>query len=310
MIVVSNHQNFSQQYSRCVATIGKFDGVHLGHQTILKQVKEKAADLALPSLVILIEPHPEEFFAESPERCPARLTNLDEKLVLLEQLQVDFVYLLKFDLALSQLSAEDYIHSILVDGLGIAAFIVGNDFRFGNRRKGDFNLLERAGNSLGFEVIETDNCIVGGERVSSTFIRTELEIGNFDLVEQLLGRPFTLSGEVVEGQKLGSDLGFPTCNLNLHRHRIPLHGVYACEVKLGKELIPAAVNIGYRPTISSNGEALLEAHLLDFDGDLYQQNLVVIFRKKIREEEKFEDLNTLKQQIAIDVRQVRDFFAY
>ena len=150
---------------------------------------------------------------------------------------------------------------------------------------------------------------IGGNRVSSTYLRSELENGNFTLVEQLLGRPYAISGEVVEGQKLGADLGFPTCNVNLHRHQIPLHGVYACEAKLNNEFIPAAVNIGYRPTVTNNGHALLEAHLLDFDGDVYGQNLEVIFHKKIRDEEKYADLETLKQQIALDVEQVRIFYS-
>ena len=138
MIVVDQHAGFVQQYSRCVATIGKFDGVHKGHQAILDQVKDKSKELSLPSLVILIEPHPEEFFATSHEQIPARLNKLDEKLILLELYGVDFVYLLKFDLTLSQLSAESYIDSILIGGLGIAALIIGNDFRFGFKRKGDF----------------------------------------------------------------------------------------------------------------------------------------------------------------------------
>ncbi|MBL4820340.1 MAG: bifunctional riboflavin kinase/FAD synthetase [Gammaproteobacteria bacterium] len=309
MILIEEHTGFAQQHSGCVATIGKFDGVHLGHQAILRQVRDKAEQLGLPSLVILMEPHPEEFFAASSQLCPARLNNLEEKLAALESMQVEYVYLLRFDLALSQLSAEDYIKSILVDGLGIAAFIVGSDFRFGNQRKGDFTMLKESGAHFGFDVIETASCEVGGQRVSSTYIRAQLEAGNFPLVEQLLGRPYAMTGEVVEGRKLGRDLGFPTCNVNLHRQRIPLHGVYVCEVKLGTELIPAAVNIGYRPTITSIGNALLEAHLLDFDGDLYGQRLEVVFRKKIREEEKFDELETLIRQIAIDVQQTREYFS-
>lgn len=309
MKVIRQHQGFQQRYSRCVATIGKFDGVHLGHQAILGQLKGKASQLGLPSLVILIEPHPEEFFAASPDQCPARITTLDEKLALLEAMDVDFVYLLKFDLALSQLSAEDYIRTILVEGLGIAAFIVGNDFRYGNKRRGDFRMLKEAGSVQDFTVIETASLEVDGKRVSSTYVRKQLEAANFPLVERLLGRPYAIAGEVVEGRKLGSDLGFPTCNVNLHRQRIPLHGVYACEVELDGKCHAAAVNIGYRPTVTEEGEALLEAHLLDFSGDLYGRQLEVIFRHKIRDEEKYESLDVLKKQIALDVAQVRQFFA-
>ena len=310
MEVIEQHQGFCQRYSRCVATIGKFDGVHLGHQAILGQLKGKAAQLDLPSLVILIEPHPEEFFASSPDQCPARLTTLKEKLVLLASMEVDFVYLLKFDQALSQLSAEDYISSILVEGLGIAAFIVGNDFRYGHQRKGDFKLLQKFGAESDFEVIETATCEVDGYRVSSTLVRQQLEAANFSLVERLLGRAYAISGEVVEGQKLGTDLGFPTCNVNLHRQRIPLQGVYACEVELDGKCYAAAVNIGYRPTVTDQGEALLEAHLLDFEGNLYGRELEVVFRDKVREEEKYDSLEILKKQIAADVEQIRQFFAH
>lgn len=309
MQVISDHRGFQQRYSRCVATIGKFDGVHLGHQTILGQVRGKAAQLGLPSLVIVIEPHPEEFFARHPAACPARLTTLEEKLALLESMAVDFVYLLTFDRALSELSAEAYIREILVDGLGIAAFIVGNDFRYGHQRQGDFRLLQDAGSGYGFEVIETATCVVDGHRVSSTYVRQQLEAANFGLVEKLLGRPYAISGEVVVGRRLGAELGFPTCNLNLHRQRIPLHGVYACEVEVDGQTWPAAVNVGYRPTVEEQGEALLEAHLLGFSGDLYGRILEVIFRHKVRDEARYDSLEALTRQIALDVQQVRNFFA-
>ena len=170
-------------------------------------------------------------------------------------------------------------------------------------------MLQTFGAECDFDVIETATCEVDGHRVSSTFVRQQLEVANFPLVERLLGRPYAISGEVVEGQKLGSDLGFPTCNVNLHRQRIPLHGVYACEVELDGKCFAAAVNIGYRPTVTEQGEALLEAHLLDFSGDLYGRQLDVVFRSKIREEEKYDSLEILKQQIALDVQQVREFFS-
>ncbi len=306
MIIIEELNRFSPLQQSCVATIGKFDGVHLGHQLILDQLKQKAEQFNLPSLVILIEPHPEEFFAGPEGDCPARLTTLKEKLELLESFGIDYVLQLKFDQALSELSAEDYIQDILVDGLEIASFIVGNDFRFGHQRKGDFALLEARGQELGFEVIETAAYERNGQRISSTFIREQLAKGDFVLVEQLLGRPFSIKGEVLKGQQLGTDLGFPTCNINPQRQAIPLHGVYACEVRLGDRFRQAAVNIGYRPTITEDGDALLEAHILDFDEDLYGKSIEVIFRHKIREEVKFDGLDALKQQIGADVQQVRE----
>ena len=308
MIIFEETNRFSQLKESCVATIGKFDGVHLGHQLILDQLKQKAEQFDLPSLVILVEPHPEEFFAQDADSCPARLTVLQEKLELLESFGIDFVLQLKFDRQLSDLSAEDYITDILVGGLGVKSFIVGNDFRFGHQRKGNFELLIEAGKQYGFEVVETAAYERNGHRISSTYIREQLAKADFTLVEQLLGRPYSIKGEVVRGKQLGTDLGFPTCNIKPQRLRIPLHGVYACEVRLVDRYRPAAVNIGYRPTVTESGEALLEAHILDFNEDLYGKTIEVIFRQKIREETKFSGLEELKRHISADVEQVRELF--
>lgn len=308
MIIFDDPNRFSQFHQNCVATIGKFDGVHLGHQLILDQLKEKADQHNLPAVVILLEPHPEEFFSGDPQRCPARLTVVKEKLELLESFGIDFVFQLKFDQALSELSAEAYVQDILVDGLGITCLIIGNDFRFGHGRQGDFSLLRTMGEQLGFDVVETAAYERNGQRISSTFIRETLQDADFTLVEQLLGRPYSMKGEVQKGQQLGTDLGFPTCNINPHRLNIPLHGVYACEVRLGDRYHQAAVNIGYRPTVTENGEALLEAHILDFDEVLYGKTIEVIFRAKLRDEVKFDGLEALKDQIGKDVEDTRQVF--
>lgn len=309
MIIFEEPARFSQLEQHCVATIGKFDGVHLGHQLILDQLKQEAERRELPCVVILLEPHPEEFFAGDSDRCPARLTALREKLDLLESFGVEYVYQLNFDKTTSELSAEDYIQNILVGGLGVQCLIVGNDFRFGHQRRGDYAMLEAQGKVLGFEVMETMAYEYNGHRISSTYIREKLAAGEFALVEQLLGRPYSMRGEVIAGKQLGTDLGFPTCNINPHRQRIPLHGVFACEVRLADSFRPAAVNIGYRPTVSEDGDALLEAHILDFEDNLYGKTIEVIFRHKIREEIKFDGLDALKQQISADVRQVREVLA-
>ena len=309
MIIIQDTDQFSHLQQGCVATIGKFDGVHLGHQLILDQLKQKAEQHEQPALVILIEPHPEEFFAPNPDACPARLTGLREKLDLLESYGVDYVYQLTFDKALSELSAELYIQQILVSGLGVKCFIVGNDFRFGHQRRGDFAMLKHKGAEFGFEVVETAAYEYKGQRISSTVIREHLQNADFALVEQLLGRPYSIKGEVVRGKQLGTDLGFPTCNINPQRRKIPLHGVYASEVRLVDRYRPAAVNIGYRPTVTETGDALLEAHILDFDENLYGKTIEVIFRAKLRDEVKFASLDDLKQQIGIDVAKVRDLFA-
>ena len=308
MVIFEETSRFSQAEQGSVATIGKFDGVHLGHQLIIDQLKGLAGRLELPTLVILIEPHPEEFFAKEPRVCPARLTTIEEKCELLESFGIDFVYLLKFDKNTSELSAESYIKDILVDGLGVAGFIVGNDFRFGHKRAGNFDLLQRKGTELGFEVSQTASYERNGYRISSTFVREQLANGDFELVEQLLGRPYSMKGVVEKGRQLGAQLGFPTCNMNPGRRQLPLLGVFACHVKLNNSCHLAAVNIGYRPTVTEEGSPLLEAHILDFDEDVYGQNIEVIFRQKIRGELKFDGLDALKKQLATDVKLVREVF--
>jgi riboflavin kinase/FMN adenylyltransferase len=297
-----------------VLTIGKFDGVHTGHQLILQQLRSKAAEHGAPAVVVLIEPHPEEFFAASAQDCPARLSELEEKLVLLEAQGVDVVYKLRFDAALQAQSAEDYVREFLVGGLGVVCLIIGSDFRFGYRRRGDFAMLQACGGSLGFEVVESASCEHQGVRISSTYVRQQLQKGDFDLVELLLDRPYGIAGTVVKGQQLGRDLGFPTCNVKLNRKSLPLHGVYACDVRvnnadMAERFLKGAANIGYRPTVTDSSKAVLEVHLLDFDSDLYGEHITVIFRHKIRDEQKFASLQELQARIAIDVQTVRDYFA-
>lgn len=306
MIIFDEPSRFAQFHENCVATIGKFDGVHLGHQLILDQLKQQAEQRSLPAVVILLEPHPEEFFAGDSDDCPARLTTVKEKLELLDSFGVDFVFQLPFNEDTSRIKAEDYVQDILVNGLGINCLIVGNDFRFGHQRQGDFKLLGKMGEELGFEVVETMAYERNGQRISSTIVREKLGGAEFSLVEQLLGRPYSMKGEVQRGQQLGTDLGFPTCNINPHRQRIPLHGVYACRVRLVDRFFQAAVNIGYRPTVTDAGDALLEAHILDFSEELYGKTIEVVFLKKLRDEIKFDGLEALKIQIGKDVEQARE----
>ena len=313
MKVIEDAAGFRQHYQSSVATIGKFDGVHTGHQLILQQLRDKASQFGVPGVVVLIEPHPEEFFASSPQECPARLSELEEKLALLEAQGVDVVYKLRFDASLQAQSAERYIEDFLVQGLGIVCLIIGNDFRFGHQRRGDFAMLQAYGNSHGFELVESASCEHQGVRISSTFVRQQLQKGDFELVELLLNRPYGISGTVVKGQQLGRDLGFPTCNVKLNRKSLPLHGVYACDVQVNNEdlaerFLKGAANIGYRPTVTDSSKAVLEVHLLDFDSDLYGEKITVIFRHKIRDEQKFASLDDLQARIAIDVQTVPAFF--
>lgn len=307
MIVFEDCRSFRRQGRRCAAAVGKFDGVHLGHRRIVGQLKDKAAELGLPAVAGVIEPHPEEFFAASDEDCPARLSSVEEKLHLLEAAGVDCVWLHRFDRAVSECAARDYVRDMLVDGLAIAALVAGEDFRFGRDRQGDFALLAAMGAELGFEVITAATCERGGRRVSSTRVRECLARGDLVQAERLLGRPYSMRGRVEKGRGLGAEIGYPTCNIDPGRRRIPLRGVYACQVSVeGGPPLPAAASIGFRPTVTENGAALLEAHILDFEEDLYGRSIEVIFREKIREELRFDDVEAMRRRIGLDVRSVRE----
>ena len=314
MKVITDSDVFPDRHRGCVATIGKFDGVHLGHQLIVRQLKSRSVELGVPSVVIVIEPHPEEFFAASARDCPPRLSEAPEKVELLRALNVDYVYLLHFDASLSSLSPEAYIEQMLIAGLNIRSLIIGNDFRFGCKRSGDFTLLQKYGALHGFEVLQTDSCYYGDVRVSSTYVRECLSQADFGTVKALLGRDYAITGTVVTGRQLGRNLGYPTCNLALNRQNIPLHGVYACKTRIvtidGEQLqATGAANIGYRPTANDGRDtAWLEVHLLDFDKDIYGAQMQVVFCHHIRDEQKFDSLQALTNQIGHDVEQVRAFF--
>ena len=297
-------QSFNQ---RSVVTIGSFDGVHLGHQAILNQVKAVAAELGLPSVVMTFEPQPQEFF--SGERAPARLMRLREKVDALFEFGVDQVLCLQFSRELRNLTAAEFVRSVLVDGLGTRHLIVGDDFRFGCDRSGDFKMLSEMGETYDFAVQDTDTLEVDGQRVSSTLVRQILEQGNFERASQLLGKPFTITGRVVYGQQLGRELGFPTANVQLNRYSAPLSGVYAVLVNIDGAVYQGAANVGLRPTVGDLLKPILEVHLLDFEADLYGRRIEVEFVTKIRDEEKFTSLDKLIESIQRDVKQIRAWFA-
>ena len=297
-------QSFNQ---RSVVTIGSFDGVHLGHQAILNQVKAVAAELGLPSVVMTFEPQPQEFF--SGERAPARLMRLREKVDALFEFGVGQVLCLQFNRELRNLTAAEFVRSVLVDGLGTRHLIVGDDFRFGCDRSGDFKMLSEMGETYDFAVQDTETLEVDGQRVSSTLLRQILERGNFERASQLLGKPFTITGRVVYGQQLGRELGFPTANVQLNRYSAPLSGVYAVLVNIDGAVYQGAANVGLRPTVGDLLKPILEVHLLDFEADLYGRRIEVEFVTKIRDEEKFTSLDKLIESIQRDVKQIRAWFA-
>ncbi|MCO8163973.1 bifunctional riboflavin kinase/FAD synthetase [Pseudomonas sp. LJDD11] len=303
MQLVRGLHNLRPQHRGCVATIGNFDGVHRGHQAILARLRERAAELELPSCVVIFEPQPREFFA--PDTAPPRLARLRDKVELLRAEGVDRVLCLSFNQRFSQLSATEFVETIVLDGLGVKHLEVGDDFRFGHDRSGDFDFLQRAGAAHGFTVEAAQTVEIDGLRVSSTKVRKALASADFDLAEQLLGRPFAISGRVLHGQKLARQLGTPTANVQLKRRRVPLSGVYLTSTLIDGQVWPGVANIGVRPTVAGDGSAHLEVHLLDFAGDLYGRRLTVVFHQKLRDEQRFASLEALKTAINADVAAAR-----
>ena len=291
-----------------VLTIGNFDGVHLGHRALLGELMAKARELALPGTVLTFEPHPRELFA--PDQAPARLASMRDKLELLAECGVDRVHVCRFDRKLAGLTAEEFIEQILVRGLSVRHLIIGDDFRFGKARGGDFSLLQQAGTAHRFVVEAMRTVDFGGLRVSSSAVRDALAAGDIEQAESLLGRPFVIAGRVMDGRKLGRTIGFPTANIQVRRKRLPLSGVFAVTVSgIDSTPLPGAANIGVRPTVAEGLKPVLEVHLLDFDRNIYGRHVDVNFMHKLRSEAKFESLDALKAQIARDVADVRAYFA-
>jgi riboflavin kinase/FMN adenylyltransferase len=297
--MVVTHGSLQPARGRCALTIGNFDGVHRGHRALIDRVVAKARELSLPSCVLTFEPHPREFFA--PAAAPARLTRLREKLELIAATGVERVHVIRFDARFAALSAARFIEDVLVRGLRTAWLLVGRDFRFGAQRKGDFAAL---GNH-GFALEAMADVALDGGRVSSSAVRNALAAGDFAGAERLLGRPYSLSGRVIHGAKLGHDLGFPTANIAL-RQRPPLSGIYVVEVD---GLGPAVASVGLRPTVNPVPTPLLEVHLLERGGNLYGRRLRVRFLRKLRDEAKFEGLAALRAAIAQDAEEARQYFA-
>ncbi|MHB1232961.1 MAG: bifunctional riboflavin kinase/FAD synthetase [Burkholderiales bacterium] len=292
----------------CAVTIGNFDGVHRGHQAMLARLKMAAAERGLPSAVMTFEPHPREVF--TPEQAPARLTSLREKIELFKRHGIDRVVLARFSRRFARLTAPEFIERILIAGIHARWILIGDDFRFGAQRAGDFALLRQAGTVHGFEVESLPSVLVDGVRVSSTVVRDALAQGDMALAAQFLGRPYSISGRVVHGDKLGHELGYPTANIQMKHNKPPLSGIFAVELR-GLDGLPmqGVASLGVRPTIKQNGAPTLEVHLLDFHDRIYGAHVRVDFLHKLRDEEKFPDLPALIAQIARDVADTEDFFA-
>lgn len=290
----------------CALTIGNFDGVHLGHQGVLNHLKKQAKKLNLPVVVMVFEPQPSEYFMG--ENAPARLMRLRDKLHYLQQLNVDYVFCVKFNRTFSEQSAENFISEWLVKKLNVKFLSIGDDFRFGLARKGDFHLLQEAGDSFSFVVENNKSYLFDNIRVSSTEIRQALANNNLNLAEKLLGKPYRIWGRVAHGNKLGRTINFPTANIRLHRQVNPVKGVYAVKVILENEQAFFGVaNIGKRPTIDGVTQ-ILEVHIFNFSQNLYGQHIQVEFCFKIRDEIKFPSFEMLKAQIHNDAEVAKQFF--
>lgn len=300
--------NFKRFTQGCVLTIGNFDGLHLGHQQVLANLKSKSKALGLPSVVMMFEPQPKEFF--DPDDAPARLSALSEKLTLLLESKIDAVACIAFNRRLKGLSAQQFVQQLLVSGLNVKSLIVGDDFRFGCDRSGDFAYLEQAGGHFGFTVEDTQTLQTQGERVSSTWVRQCLAKADLEQVEALLGRAYSITGRVAHGQKLGRQLGVPTANVMLKRTKSPLNGVFAVKVtcKEASRVYQGVANIGLRPTVGGS-QAVLEVHIFEYTGDLYGKRLTVTFLNKIRDEKRFDGLDALKTAIEHDIQQAKAYFA-
>ena len=301
--MVVTHGALQAPRGRCALTIGNFDGVHRGHRALAERVVAKARELDVASCVLTFEPHPREYF--SPGQAPARLTRLRDKLELLAAAGVERVHVARFDARFAALSPERFVEDVLIAGLGVRWLVVGRDFRFGARRSGDFALLEALARRQGFGLEAMPDVAWQGERVSSSAVREALARGDFARAERLLGHRYFISGRVAHGTKLGRSLGFPTANIVLRRSP-PLAGIYVVEVEGGG---PGVASVGRRPTVNPVAVPLLEVHLLERDESLYGNRLRVTFLKKLRDEAKFDGLAPLRDAIARDAREAREFFA-
>jgi riboflavin kinase/FMN adenylyltransferase len=306
MELVRGLHNLRPGHRGCAATIGSFDGLHLGHQAVLEQLAEQAAGRRLPATLVTFEPQPREYFM--PDAAPPRLTRFREKLELLRHYGVDRVVCLRFNHYLASLTADAFIQTVLLDGLDVKYLVVGDDFRFGSERNGDFSLLVQAGQRHGFPVVNMHTVSAGNGRVSSTRIRESLRAGDLAAAEALLGRPYRMSGRVAHGDKRGRTIGFPTANIFLHRAAVPVEGVFAVQLTgIDEQPLPGVANVGNRPTVDGT-RSLLEVHLFDFDREIYGRHVQVGFLKKLRAERKFASFDKLKEQILLDAGHAREFF--
>jgi len=298
-------------WTPCALTIGNFDGVHRGHQALLKKLVATAKAQNLQSCVMTFEPHPIEYFA--PEKAPSRILSLRDKLEALAKVGIDQVLVVHFNQHFANLSPEEFVKTILVQGLQVKSILIGDDFHYGAKRAGNFSTLQEAGKVEGFSVERMDTLMESNERISSSAIRTALEQGHLEKARQLLGRPYMLSGHVLHGQKLGRSLGFPTLNISLanklHRRKPAAQGIFIAQVHgLSDNPLPAVASLGQRPTVDDSGRYLLEVHIFNFNQSVYGKLVQIELIEKIRDEEKYNDLEVLQNAIWQDALAAKNYF--
>ncbi len=292
----------------CVLTIGNFDGVHLGHKAVIEKLAKRGKALGLPVVIMIFEPQPLEYFLGG--KPPARLTRLREKVIQFAKLPVDDLVIVRFNKQLADYDAEQFIDAVLVKRLNVKHLVIGDDFRFGKARQGDFAMLKEKGRASGFKVEDTGSLQVDSQRVSSTLIRNALAIGDLRTAEAMLGYPYSVCGRIVHGDKRGRTIGYPTANIRMARKNIPISGVFAVTMTgIGGLEIQGVANVGIRPTVDGSDKVVLETYLFNFDRDIYGYTVEVHFKQKIRAERRFQTLDELKAQIVDDVAEAKKIFA-
>ena len=287
-------------------TIGNFDGVHLGHQALLNELRAAAQTRGLQTAVVIFEPHPLEFF--TPQQAPVRLTSLREKLELFDSLGIDRVHVCSFNARFAQMSAAEFIHA-LHEKMSARFVLIGDDFRFGSGRAGDFALMEKIGMQHGFAVQAVHSVLHNGVRISSTAVRAALAEGNMRIAQSYLGRRYSISGRVEHGDGLGRKIGFPTANIQLKHNRPPLSGIFVVQAHAeGMGVLQGVASLGVRPTVHRDGKPVLEVHLFEFAQQIYNKHMRLDFLHKLRDEEKYPDMETLARQIALDVENAKQWF--
>jgi len=304
MQLIRGIHNIQAEDHGCVLTIGNFDGVHLGHARVITALIEKAKRLNYTPAVMIFEPQPQELF--SPESAPARLTRLRDKYFLLKKLGVQRLICVNFHREFAGKCAKEFIEQLLVKQLGIKHLIIGDDFRFGKNRIGDFNLLKQAGEKFNFSVSDTASFKLEDCRISSTKIRNALELDQLADAEKMLGRPYSIIGRVFHGDKRGRQLGFPTANVLLKRRVSPISGVYVVKINTVDNCFSGVANIGSRPTVAGIRQQL-EVHIFNFNKDIYGETIEVVMLKKLRNEMKFSSLDELTKQITQDSEQAKAY---